>query len=151
MLNTRYLIYSPDQAPIRNLHAWALPGSWKTLGARQRCGDPGLGGIRRTVVVDERFRGRLDDAKATADASADITLTEYRADRVTYRANSANGGVAVFSEITVRTRPGRPTWTVSLPTTCAATTCCACGPAGGRAYRGVPAGEPSLPPRVRPS
>ena len=103
MLNTRYLIYSPDQAPIRNLHAlgaawfvenvrWVPDSDAEILALSEV--DPA-----RTVVVDERFRERLDDAKATADASSDITLTEYRADRVTYRATSANGGVAVFSEI----------------------------------------------------
>ncbi|MCB0784331.1 MAG: hypothetical protein KDC02_08970, partial [Flavobacteriales bacterium] len=103
MLNTRYLIYSPDQAPIRNLHA--LGAAWFVEGVRWVPDSDAeilaLGEVdpARTVVVDERFRGRLDDAKASADASADITLTEYRADRVTYRANSANGGVAVFSEI----------------------------------------------------
>ncbi|MCB9180018.1 MAG: hypothetical protein H6593_01030 [Flavobacteriales bacterium] len=103
MLNTRYLIYSPDQAPIRNLHA--LGAAWFVEGVRWVPDSDAeilaLGEVdpARTVVVDERFRGRLDDAKATADASADITLTGYRADRVTYRATSANGGVAVFSEI----------------------------------------------------
>ncbi|MBK9077217.1 MAG: hypothetical protein IPL77_20035 [Flavobacteriales bacterium] len=102
MLNARYLIGSPDQAPIRNPNA--LGPAWfvrdvqwaKDADAEIQA----VGGIdpRISAVVDERFHSTLK-GDGNTDTLAQVTLTEYRTDRLTYTTRSTSGGVVVFSEI----------------------------------------------------
>ena len=103
MLNTRYLIYSPEQAPIRNLNAlgagwfvediqWAKNSDDEIMALRSI--DPAA-----TVVVDERYRTQLGEGALSSDPGASVQLLEYRANRMTYSVQSSNGGVVVFSEI----------------------------------------------------
>lgn len=103
MLNTRYLIYSPDQAPIQNLNAlgvgWFVDELRWVPDADTEITTLGEIDPSRTVIVDERFKDDLAGAEARPDPGATVRLDEYRADRITYTVNSTDGGIVVFSEI----------------------------------------------------
>jgi hypothetical protein len=103
MLNARYIVYSPDRAPILNSNA--LGSAWFVEEVRfVKNGDEeitALGTVdpARTALVDERHRADLDATKASADPSASVTLDSYATDKQEYTVRSANGGVVVFSSI----------------------------------------------------
>ncbi|MEZ4739907.1 MAG: YfhO family protein [Flavobacteriales bacterium] len=52
-----------------------------------------------TVLIDERYKAAMGDAKAIADPAANVTLDQYRTNELTYSVNSGSGSVVVFSEI----------------------------------------------------
>ena len=102
MLNTRYLIYDPASAPIRNLNA--LGAAWFVEQVKWvKNADEEIQAINGSepnsvVVVDERYRTELPQA-ATTDPTATVELKQYATDRLEYTCRSASGGVVVFSEI----------------------------------------------------
>lgn len=102
MLNTRYLIYSPERPPLRNVNAlgagWFVDEVRWAKDADEEITTLGTIDPATTAVVDERYRAALGDAKA-ADPSASVELTSYRTNELTYTVRSATGGVVVFSEI----------------------------------------------------
>ncbi len=113
MLNTRYLVYNPERPPIRNSNAYGAGWfvdevKWVKNGDEEITE---LGNIdpSRTVLIDERYKTQLGDAKAIADPSASVELTEYETNELTYNVRSQNGGVVVFSEIWYG-----PDWTVTI-------------------------------------
>lgn len=52
-----------------------------------------------TAVADEKFRSVLGDSPSAAAPGDTIYETSYAPGRLTYHAESRNGGVAVFSEV----------------------------------------------------
>jgi hypothetical protein len=103
MLNTRYIIYSTEAAPLVNRHA--LGNAWfvkevklvnnadeelKTIGEI----DPAT-----TIVVDKRYEQELAGFSPKTDPSASIKLTDYKANALKYESNAASEQLAVFSEI----------------------------------------------------
>jgi hypothetical protein len=103
LLNTRYIIYSPERPPIRNVNAlgsaWFVDQLQWVKDADEEILSLGEIDPATTVLVDERYKPVLGDAKATADPSANVTLTKYRTNELTYTVNSGSGGIVVFSEI----------------------------------------------------
>ncbi|MDR3127192.1 MAG: YfhO family protein [Tannerellaceae bacterium] len=103
MLNTRYIIYNPEQPPLANPHAFGnawlvsdiriVPDADAELDALGQI-DP-----KHTAVVDQRFAHLLTDFSANLDTSAHITLDEYRPPCLTYRYTAGSEQLAVFSEI----------------------------------------------------
>ena len=102
MLNTRYVIANPDQAPI--LNPYALGNAWFVDEiAYVDSPDAEMAALdslqpRRSAVADSRFSAMLGQASPAAPGDT-IALTSYAPDRLEYQATSANGGLAVFSEI----------------------------------------------------
>jgi hypothetical protein len=103
LLNTRYIIYSPERPPIRNVNAlgsaWFVDQLQWVKDADEEILSLGEIDPATTVLVDERYKPVLGDAKATADPSANVTLKQYRTNELTYSVNSGSGGIVVFSEI----------------------------------------------------
>lgn len=103
MLNTRYLIYNAERAPIRNTNA--LGAAWFVDEVKwQPDADAEIMALSdfdpsRTALVDERYRATIGDAPITTDPSASAELTNYTTNRLTYNVRSKAGGVVVFSEI----------------------------------------------------
>ena len=54
--------------------------------------------LKTTAVADEKFRDILT-CNGTPNENDEITLTEYKPNKLTYHANASNNRVAVFSEI----------------------------------------------------
>ena len=102
MLNTKYVIANPDQAPT--LNPYALGNAWFVDEiAYVDSPDAEMAALdslqpRRSAVADSRFSAMLGQASPAAPGDT-IALTSYAPDRLEYQATSANGGLAVFSEI----------------------------------------------------
>ncbi|MBK6447333.1 MAG: YfhO family protein [Bacteroidetes bacterium] len=103
MLNTKYMIYNPDAAPL--LNPGALGNAWfvnefKVVAnadseiAALRAFDPA-----HTAVVDERFKDQLGGLQPGADSAASIVLTKYEPNHLVYAMKSTVEQFAVFSEI----------------------------------------------------
>lgn len=102
MLNTRYLIYSPERPPIRNSNAYG-PGWFvdelRWVGnADEEIAALGTVDPLTTAVVDERHRNELG-GDARPDPAASVELKSYATNKLTYTVRSNQGGVVVFSEI----------------------------------------------------
>ncbi len=102
MLNVKYLIYSPTQVV---LNTNALGNAWlvENVEFTETPDDEfaALGAIDPAVeaVADSRFASLLG-GKASAKSPGDtIYETSYAPNRLTYNARTANGGIAVFSEV----------------------------------------------------
>jgi hypothetical protein len=103
MLNTRYLIYSDERAPIRNTNAlgsaWFVDEVRWMKDADEEITTLGTIDPARTALVDQRFKGVVGEASLTADPSASATLDSYRANELSYTVRSQAGGMVVFSAI----------------------------------------------------
>lgn len=103
MLNTRYLIVSGENPPLRNGAAfgvgWFVDEVRPVKDADEEITLLGTIDPRRTALVDQRYVHDLDPAQAHADSTATVRLKSYKANDISYTVNSAKGGVAVFSEI----------------------------------------------------
>jgi hypothetical protein len=103
MLNTKYLIYNPNAAPLPNRHA--LGSAW--LVDRYRFVDnadqeiAALGAIdpAREIVVNKKFESELSKVALKKDTTAMITLTSYSPNKLEYSYQGSGDQIAVFSEI----------------------------------------------------
>ncbi|MDH6358710.1 YfhO family protein [Parabacteroides sp. PF5-9] len=113
MLNTRYIIYNPEQAPIRNPYAFG--NAWFVskyeLVENADAEIEALNRIhpREVAVVDKRFADQLNGFNPIADATASIQLDSYQPHRMTYTSKTTSEQLAVFSEIYYQ-----PGWKVSI-------------------------------------
>lgn len=103
MLNTRYIIYNPEQPPLVNDYAFGnawFVDSYRFVGSANDemlaldTIDP-----RTEAVFNREFEENLQGLRITPDPDAHIEMTDYKPDRVAYRSQSAREGLAVFSEI----------------------------------------------------
>lgn len=103
MLNTKYIILSPDAAPLSNVHA--LGNVWlveKALTVENA--DAELEAVKtvdpaRIAVVDRRFAGIVSVTESPAAVDDAISLSSYKPNLLTYESSLAADRLAVFSEI----------------------------------------------------
>jgi hypothetical protein len=103
MLNTRYVIYDLNQAPVRNPmplgNAWFVP-EYKVVGnaddeiKAMENFDPA-----ETAVIDQRFSDHVAGKSFREDANGRIELTEYQPNCLKYNFNAASEQFTVFSDI----------------------------------------------------
>lgn len=101
MLNAKWVITSDDQA---QQNPGALGNAWfvdsltfvKTADEEMKFLDDF--NPATSAVADVKFKDALKDAKPTEEGDT-IFETTYEPNKLTYHAHSANGGLAVFSEI----------------------------------------------------
>jgi hypothetical protein len=103
MLNTRYIIFDLNQAPIRNPHplgnAWFV-SDFKVVGNA----DDEIKAMENfnpaeTAIVDQRFIEHVQDITVTKDRAGNIELTEYQPNYLKYDFNAASNQFTVFSDI----------------------------------------------------
>jgi hypothetical protein len=101
MLNTRYIIYKGQVE--RNDSA--LGNAWLVNDLRYVSGaDAELAALEQidpadTAVADQLFKEALGDGKIARSQGDYIKLVDYTPNTLTYDANTASGGLAVFSEV----------------------------------------------------
>ncbi len=103
MMNTKYIIYDPDQAPLINPYpmgnAW-LVNSYKIVDNANeeikalKDTDPSI-----TAIIDKRFKNIVDGKQFSNDPTASVNLIDYKPDYLKYISNTASEQLAVFSEI----------------------------------------------------
>ena len=103
MLNTKYVIYNPDAAPLINKaalgNAWFV-NQYKVVANS----DSEIAALNNfnpstTAIVDQRYKDQLTGFQFEADSSASIIMDQYKPDDLTYTSNSSVEQLAVFSEI----------------------------------------------------
>ncbi|MGM9759173.1 MAG: YfhO family protein [Parabacteroides sp.] len=103
MLNTRYIIYNPEQPPLRN--PFAFGNAWFVDQVEiVENADAEIEALNRinpltTAVVDQRFADQVGPFKAQPDSLASIQLQSYRPNKLVYQTKASTDQVAVFSEI----------------------------------------------------
>ncbi|MDR1402654.1 MAG: YfhO family protein, partial [Tannerellaceae bacterium] len=103
MLNTRYIIYNPDQPPIQNRAAFG--NAWfvhqLTIVENADAEIMALDAINplEVAVVDKRFANEVKGFTPVTDPTATITLDNYYPDKLTYTSRTSSRQLAVFSEI----------------------------------------------------
>ena len=102
MLNTKYIIYADDKAPLLNSHAlgsaWFVNEVKEAKDANEEITLLGTIDPAKTAVVDARYYNEVANV-AKPDPTASVKLIGYRSNDLNYTVRSANGGVVVFSEI----------------------------------------------------
>ena len=101
MLNTKYIISSADkyqQNPDALGNAWFVDSLTYVDTPDKEMAFLDRFNAATSAVADAKFKTALGEAVPT-QAGDTIYETSYAPNRLTYRAHSANGGVAVFSEI----------------------------------------------------
>jgi hypothetical protein len=106
MLNTRYVIYNPEQPALDN--PAAIGNAWPVAQIRwvddadaeiAALSDLARFDPAREAVVDKRFEESLKDFSASYDSTANIRLTSYKPNHLVYEYRSQTPQLAVFSEI----------------------------------------------------
>lgn len=104
MLNTRYIITGDKDQPVM-LNSDALGNAWLVSDIRYvDNADSEMAALSSldpatSAVADAKFRDVLGELQSAPAANDTIYLTSYTPNRLTYRVRTANGGLAVFSEI----------------------------------------------------
>lgn len=103
MLNMRYLIYNPGQAPIRNPYAFGNAWFVDKVEIVENA-DAEIEALNTinplvTAVVDKRFAKDVEGFVPERDSTATIVLESYRPNRMVYKSKTDKEQLAVFSEI----------------------------------------------------
>ncbi|MBN2807635.1 MAG: YfhO family protein [Prolixibacteraceae bacterium] len=102
MLNTRYIIYNPDAAPLMNPqafgNAWFVENYRLAENANHEVELIGATDLKNVAVIDKRFEQYLSSS-LKADSTASIQLLSYTPEKLVYRSSAQSDQLAVFSEI----------------------------------------------------
>ncbi|MBN2819303.1 MAG: YfhO family protein [Bacteroidales bacterium] len=103
MLNTRYIIYDLNSAPIRNPNplgnAWFVSEYKIVENADEEIDAMNDFNPSETAIIDQRFEKYVNSKKFNVDKNATIILTEYQPNYLKYSAKTVSEQLAVFSEI----------------------------------------------------
>ncbi|MFZ4463887.1 MAG: YfhO family protein [Bacteroidales bacterium] len=103
MLNTRYIIYNPQAAPIPNQHAfgsaWLVNSIVWAANANQEIELLKSTDLQSTAVVHEEFRKEAGSIENKALSNVSIELVKYEPNKLEYQVKSNQTSLAVFSEI----------------------------------------------------
>ncbi len=101
MLNTRYLIYDTEQAPIANPfargNAWLVSSVKMVENADQEIMALAKLNPEKEAIINTKYSSFVSEK--TFSAKGTVTLTEYRPNYLKYEANTNGEQLAVFSEI----------------------------------------------------
>lgn len=101
MLNTKYIIVNDTQVqqnPDALGNAWWVDSIAYVENADQEMAFLDSIDARRVAVADKQFAQTLGQARAHQPGDT-IVLTQYKPNQLTFKSHSAQGGLAVFSEI----------------------------------------------------
>jgi hypothetical protein len=103
MLNTKYIIYNPDAAPLININAlgnaWFVDDIQFAQNADAEIAALGNFNPSRTAVVDKRFKKYVEGFTPSKDTTGTIVLNEYLPNKLVYKSDAKSSKIAVFSEI----------------------------------------------------
>jgi len=101
MLNTKYIILSPNMIPMMNKfrlgNAWFVNSIKEVENANEEIQAIQNFNPEQTAVIDKKFKDQF--FKFKKDSSATIKLTNYAPNKLTYKSETNNDQLAVFSEI----------------------------------------------------
>ncbi|MDU1904276.1 MAG: YfhO family protein [Dysgonomonas sp.] len=103
MLNTKYIIFDPQQPPLQN--PYAMGNAWFVAeysfvdNADQEIAAINKINPYRSAVLDKKFEPVLQGLSITPDSTATIDLAEYKPNYLKYKSSARSEQLAVFSEI----------------------------------------------------
>ena len=103
MLNTKYLIYNPDAAPISNPKAmgsaWLVNDYQLVDNADQEIAAIGKADLRKVIIVDKKYQSLLGNISPVNAGSSQLSLKTYSPNKLIYSYAGKGNQIAVFSEI----------------------------------------------------
>ncbi|MEN8228000.1 MAG: YfhO family protein [Bacteroidota bacterium] len=103
MINTRYILISPETQPITNRHAlgnaWFVNSVRMVENADAEMASLATIDISKEATLDARFEGLLEKKTFQNEPSASILLTDYQPNRMVYQSETTTEQLALFSEI----------------------------------------------------
>jgi hypothetical protein len=115
MLNMKYAILPlKDNGKLPIINPWANGNAWFVNRVQYvEDADAEIAALhdldnKHVAVVDKKFKDVLGEEALQPDTTAQVTLTAYEANSLTYEISSQKGGVVVFSEIYY------PGWTCTI-------------------------------------
>ena len=115
MLNMKYAILPlKDNGKLPVMNPWANGNAWFVNRVQYvEDADAEIAALhdldnKHVAVVDKKFKDILGEEGLQPDTTAQVTLTGYEANSLSYEVNSQKGGVVVFSEIYY------PGWTCTI-------------------------------------
>jgi len=103
MLNTKYIIFDPQQPPLQNPYAmgnaWFVSEYSFVDNADQEIAAINKIDPRSLAILDKKFETTLQGLNITPDSTATISLTEYKPNYLKYKSSAQSEQLAVFSEI----------------------------------------------------
>ncbi len=104
MLNTRYVIYNKDAAPLVNKSA--LGNAWFVSNVKQvENADAEIAAMdslfnpANAAIVDKRFAEQLTGWKSSPDSNARVTMKSYAPNAISYAYQAQSDQVLIFSEV----------------------------------------------------
>lgn len=103
MLNAKYIIFHPEQAPLQNPYAmgnaWFVNNYTFVDNADKEIAALNTLDVKTTAVVDKRFEDKLTGFSITPDSTATIELTEYKPNMLKYKSSAKSEQLAILSEM----------------------------------------------------
>jgi len=105
MLNTKYVIYNPNAAPLINIHsfgnAWFVDNYKFVENANDEILAIETVNLKRTAIINKNKFNTTDlpEIGISNDTTRTITLTKYEPDNLEFIISSTKGGFVVFSDI----------------------------------------------------
>lgn len=103
LLNTKYIIYDPNSAPIENPcafgNAWTVNDVRWVNTPNEEFDALGTTDLQHIAIINKEFQQQVGDYVATDSLIGQITLTEYKPNQLTYSFNAGQNQLVVFSEI----------------------------------------------------
>ena len=103
MLNAKYIIFHPEQAPLQNPYAmgnaWFVDNYTFVDNADKEIAALNTLDVKTTAVVDKRFEDKLKGFSIVPDSTATIELTEYKPNILKYKSSARSEQLAILSEM----------------------------------------------------
>lgn len=103
MLNTKYIIYDPEQMPLENPcafgNAWIASDIRWVDNANEEIDAIATTDLRHTAILNKEFEQQVGNYCPTDSIVGQITLTDYKPDQLTYSFNANEDQLVVFSEV----------------------------------------------------
>ncbi|MCE1199416.1 MAG: hypothetical protein LWW85_10645 [Marinilabiliales bacterium] len=103
MLNTKYLIYNPDAAPLVNKNAlgnaWIVKNYELVINADQELAALEKVDPKTTAVLDRSFLPLFEQAVSGETSASSLALKSYSPNQLVYSYSGKGNEIAVFSEI----------------------------------------------------
>lgn len=103
MMNTKYLIYNPEAAPLVNKKAmgsaWIVNAYQLADNADQEIAALGKSDLNKTAIVNKKFQPLLGNIQAINGTPSKLSLKNYSPNQLVYSYSGKGNEIGVFSEI----------------------------------------------------
>ena len=103
MLNAKYIIFHPDQAPLENPYAmgngWFVDKYTFVDNADQEVAALKKTNLRTTAIVDKKYEKDLSGLTIVPDSTASIEMISYKPNVLKYKASAKTEQLAILSEV----------------------------------------------------